>query len=180
MKRTQKLALGGIFSGLAVVLMFFSNFLPMLNIALPVFAGMVLIPLMIELNWKWTLTSYVVSSLLSLLLVRNLDSLILFIGLFGWYPILKGVLEGRKMNRGIEYLIKLVCFNAALAVCCALVFFLLGVTELFSQILAFQFGIVIFFVLMNLVFLLYDFCLRRVAQWYVGYVRPKIVKKLFK
>ena len=126
MKRTQKLALGGIFSGLAVVLMFFSNFLPMLNIALPVFAGMVLMPLMIELNWKWTLTSYVVSSLLSLLLVRNLDSLILFIGLFGWYPILKGVLEGRKMNRGIEYLIKLVCFNAALAVCCALVFFLLG------------------------------------------------------
>ena len=76
MKRTQKLALGGIFSGLAVVLMFFSNFLPMLNIALPVFAGMVLMPLMIELNWKWTLTSYVVSSLLSLLLVRNLDSLI--------------------------------------------------------------------------------------------------------
>ena len=44
MKRTQKLALGGIFSGLAVVLMFFSNFLPMLNIALPVFAGMVLMP----------------------------------------------------------------------------------------------------------------------------------------
>ncbi len=180
MKRTQKLALGGVFSGLAVVLMFFSNFLPMLDIALPVFAGMMLMPLMIEINWKWTLISYVVCSLLNLLLVRNWDSLILFIGLFGWYPILKGVLERRNMNRGLEYLIKLACFNAALAACCALLFFLLGVTELFSQILAFRFGIVIFFVLMNLVFLLYDFCLKRVAQWYVGFVRPKIVKKLFK
>lgn len=180
MKRTQKLALGGILSGLAVVLMFLSNFLPMLDIALPVFAGMVLMPLMIEINWKWTLLSYVVTSLLSLLLVRNWDSLILFIGLFGWYPILKGVLEKRRMNRGVEYLIKLVCFNAALALCCIVIFFLLGVTELFSQILALRFGVLLFFVLMNLVFLLYDFCLKRVAQWYVGYVRPKILKKLFK
>ncbi len=180
MKRTQKLALGGIFTGLAVVLMFLANFLPMLNIALPVFAGMVLMPLMVELNWKWSLAAYGAASLLSLILIRNLDSLILFIGLFGWYPIVKGTLEKRKMNRAVEYLIKLVCFNIALAVCCALVFFLLGVTELFSQILAFQYGIVIFFVLMNIVFLLYDFCLRRVAQWYVGFVRPKIIKKLFK
>lgn len=180
MKRTQKLALGGIFAGLAVVLMFLANFLPMLNIALPVFAGMALMPLMVELDWKWALGAYAAAGLLSLILIRNLDSLILFLGLFGWYPILKGVLEQKKLSRWVEYLIKLVCFNAALAICCGLVFFLLGVTQLFSQILAFQYGIVLFFVLMNLVFLLYDFCLRRVVQWYLGFVRPKIIKKLFK
>ena len=81
MKQSSKVALGGIFSALALVCMMLTV-IPALEFSLPALAGVVLIPVVLELGVPWGWLSYVCVGILSLLIAPNMEAKVLFVAFF--------------------------------------------------------------------------------------------------
>ena len=111
MSQSAKTAIGGMTAALSVVLML-PTVMGLWTYALPAFAGILIMFTIIELDKKWATGIFVAVSLLSFILLPNKEAAVFYLCFFGNYPIIKGVLEGRKMPRVLEYIIKFVVFNA--------------------------------------------------------------------
>lgn len=179
MRRTTKsIAFGGVLSGLAVVLMFLTGIFPFAEYALPAMAGALLIIMVIEYGYRYALLCYFAVAVLSLLIGPNKEAAVLFAGFFGYYPILKGILE-RIKKRQIEWILKMTVFNAAVVLFYLVVVYLFGMTEVLEDFGMFgQWGIVVFWLAGNVVFILYDILLTRLIGMYFQYFKPKFLKKL--
>ena len=111
MSQSAKTAIGGMTAALSVVLML-PTIMGLWTYALPAFAGILIMFTIIELDKKWATGIFVAVSLLSLMLLPNKEAAVFYLCFFGNYPIIKGILEGGKMPRVLEYIIKFVVFNA--------------------------------------------------------------------
>ena len=176
LKQSGKVALGGIMGALSLMIMFLTAF-PYMTYALPAIAGAVLIPVVIELGSKWAWMVYACVSFLSLLIAPSLEAKVMFIAFFGYYPIVKALLE-RQKNRVLEWVLKYLVFNVAVvsAYLLSLRFFGLDADSFVI------FGVnvpLVFLLLGNVVFLLYDLALRNVAEAYIRVLRPKL-NRMFK
>lgn len=107
-----KTALGAMATALSVVLLI-PTALDLLYIALPAAAGIIVLFCVIELSKGWAFGVYAATSLISVLVVPNKEAVVLYILFFGYYPILKGLIEGKIKNRVLEYVIKVLIFNVA-------------------------------------------------------------------
>ena len=104
MKNTSKIALCAMMSALATVVMLMAYF-PYLTYALPAIAGLFIMVIVIEVDYKWAFLTYLSASFLTFLFAEP-ESKLMFICLFGFYPILKSVIE--KLNKAlIEWVLKL-------------------------------------------------------------------------
>ena len=115
MKKSSKISLCGMMCALSVVFMFLTGVFPYATYALPALAGLTLIVLVVETSKKWAFIAYLAISLISLLVAPDRMAALLFILFFGYYPIVKSVLE-TKCKRVPEWIWKLVLFNAAVVV----------------------------------------------------------------
>lgn len=111
MSQSAKTAIGGMTAALSVVLML-PTVMGLWTYALPAFAGMLVMFTIVELDKKWATGIFVAVSLLSLILLPNKEAAVFYLCFFGNYPIIKCLLEGAKMPRTAEYIIKIVVFNA--------------------------------------------------------------------
>ncbi len=173
---SYKMALGGIFSALAVVSMLISYIVPTATYACPALAGVMLIPLVIEVGKGWALCSYAAVSLLSFLIVADKEIALCFTAFFGFYPILKALLEER-LSKYLCWTVKIASFSACMIAVFFISILVLGIPRdsftLFGVYLPWAFlalGIVIFVV--------YDIALTRVIRAYVSVWRDKIFKRL--
>jgi hypothetical protein len=179
MKTTKsgQLAFGGMSAALSVLLLLLTAIVPVSEMGLPAVAGVVLIPVVLELGRKPGLTVYAAVSLLALFLVGSWESKLLYIAFFGYYPILKAVIESR-CGRVVEWILKLLVFNAAAITTywALFTFFSLDPAE-------FTIGGVslpwVFLLLGNGVFLLYDIGLTRLISTYVQLWSPRL-RRLFR
>ena len=89
MNHSGKVALGGIITAICTTLMFLTGLSPIGTYALPAFAGVTLMVIVIELNPRWAWMVYIAVSVLSALLAADKEAVVLFIIFFGYYPILK-------------------------------------------------------------------------------------------
>lgn len=170
MKQSAKLALSGVLSAVAVVIMLMAYF-PYVTYAIPAIAGAVLIIIAIEVNKKWAIVSYIVSALISLLLCEK-EAASLYVCFFGFYGILKGAIESR-FSGFKEYLIKHLVFNVAIIFGYILVVNVFGIP--FSSTgeggVIFALGLL---ALGNVVFQIYDRGLNRIIAMYIYRLHPKI------
>lgn len=176
MKRNSKISLSAIIAALATALMLVSYF-PYFTYAVPAVCGLFMMIPLIEAGAAWALGSYAVSAVLSLILAEP-ESALLYIFLFGYYPIFKAFAE-RLHNAVLEWIIKLFVFNFAAAAALFIfvkVFSGLGISETFSD---FKYGAVAFIVLCEIAFVLYDIAISRISVFYMVRLHPKI-KKLVK
>lgn len=175
MKNTYKITVSAIFSALAVVIMLISYF-PYLTYAVPAVAGLCIMAVLIETDYKWALFSYIVSSVL-VFMFGEPESKLMYVFLFGYYPIVKALIE--KINKPIfEWILKISVLNVAL-------FFVYG---LFSKIFGIsmddfgdfqKYGTLILLLLSNAVFVVYDIAVSRISNVYIYKFHPKL-KKVFK
>ena len=56
-----RVALGGICAAVCLMLMFFSTFLPGLSYAIPVFAGVLMVVMIVETDSRWAIATYACS-----------------------------------------------------------------------------------------------------------------------
>jgi len=171
-----KIALGGVVAALMAAVMLTSYF-PYLTYAIPAVAGLLVIVPMIELSPVWALMTYISASVVALLTAEK-EATLLFVLFFGFYPILKSVFERLSM-RWLEYLLKVITFNAAVALYVVLSVWLLEIP--LSEFTTSPLGAVTVPALWlggNVVFFLYDMGATRVISMYIMMMHPKIRKIL--
>jgi len=111
-QKTKSLALCGIFAGLTLALMWVFSFIPSLDYALPAAAGLLVLVLVAELGSPWALGVYLAAGTLSVLMLPGKGAALLYAMFFGYYPILKTVLE-RRLPAFLAWICKFAVFNAA-------------------------------------------------------------------
>ncbi len=173
---TFRLAFCSVIAALSVVLMLITSFIPIGTYALPCFAGILTVAVVIECGRKWAFAVFAVVSLLSLFISADKEAVLYFIALFGYYPILKGIFEKHIKNRVLQYILKFAVFNAAAVVSFFIATMLLSVPleefEIFGVYLP-----VLFLLIGNVFFLFYDYAVTVILSQYVLKIRDKIFRK---
>lgn len=157
MKHTRAVALCGVTAALAVVLMAVGGLLGVGLYAAPMLAGLCLLPAGRHLGLKYHLLLWLAVSALSFLLVPDVEQNLMFLCLFGCYPILRPVLE--HLPRIPRLLCKLLFFNAVSIALEALVLLLLVPEALDPPML------LLLLALGNLTFVLYDRLIPRAQRF---------------
>ena len=164
-----KPAFGGVMTALAVVLLLFTA-TPVATVALAALAGLTAVPLVIEINKRAALLQYAAVTVISLLLIPAWEGKLMYIGFFGYYAIVKSLLEARRMPRAAEWAVKIAVFIAATAAGA-----LLAVTVARVPLPSFHpaawAGIALVAVA---VFVLYDIGLTRFISGYIRTLHPAV------
>ena len=145
----KRMAACSMMAALSVVLMVLGAILELGMYACPLFAGLCFIPIGQKYGRKYHIILYAASSILCFLMVPNMEQTLMFAGLFGWYPIVRPVLQ--TLPKFIRWICKLAIFNVV-----AIAIEWLVMTVLVPDVK----GDPLFWVLLildNLIFLAYDF-----------------------
>ncbi len=167
--KTLRLALCAVLSALGVVFIYFGSLLEVLDMSAAVIASVACIFASIEFGGAYPWLIYAVTGILSLILVPNPMSALMYILFFGFYPILRHSLD--KKGRVFGWILKELVFNLSLAVLLLLWKFVFS-TEAEPFVLD-----LIFIVLAEIVFPVYDVALGRISQMYMTKIRHKLKKK---
>lgn len=170
MKRSAKVAFGGIFSALAVVCMLLTVF-PYATYALPALAGVFLLPVALQCGSRWGFGGYVVTAVLAFLLAPDMEAKLLFALFFGYYPIVKLWLDGLK--GWLQWVLKLTLFNATAVGGYLLLFFVFSLDADAFQLFGVNLPLV-FLALGNVVFVLYDRGVSNLVLMYEVHWRDKL------
>ena len=170
-------AFTGIVSALSVIAMF-GSLIPSFAYAVPALAGIVIWTVSEHINVKWAYLCYAAVGLISFMLVPEIEANFFYIFFFGYYPTLCIALEKIK-SKLLRILVKFAVFNAAVVTAYNLLVFVLSAEEMLEGLESFgQYAIYIFWGVGNLAFIVYDYSLITLKQFYIKIVKPKINKKI--
>ncbi len=182
MSQSGKTAMGGMITALSVVVLM-PTALEVFVYALPAFAGMLIMFSVVELDKKWAFGIYTAVSVLSLMLVPNKEAAVLYAAFFGYYPILKAILESR-LPKIPEYIVKFAVFNAAMVASYAVLIKVLGMP--FDELMGIEgetgflarYMLPIMLGMGNVAFILFDVATTRIITVYLR-VWQKRFRRLF-
>ncbi len=176
-KKSQQVALGGIATGLCIVIMFLTGMIPFSYYALPALAGLLLIAVKEENGMKTALIVYAAVSLLSLLVVPIKEAALLFVAFFGYYPIVRDSLS--RIRPGVlSVVLRFIIFNAAVIAAYWVIVNVFGIAEILEEFGDFgKYSVLVLLGFGNVFFLVYDFAIRNITLAYRNWFRPKFLKK---
>lgn len=165
-KKTRAVAFAGIISALCVVLLYLGSIIDVLDYSVSAICGILVTLISVEFGNRTGLSVWIVSSILSLLILPQKFSALLFILFCGWYTFVKKTYE--KLPRAVSWMLKLITFNAVL-----LVIFFITLKVLLIEGLGFVSvaGIV---VISNFVFIIYDILLTKLTFLYIVSWRKRL------
>lgn len=168
--------MGGIASTLCLLLMLMT-LIPFMTYAMPAMAGIVLIVVVIENGYRTAVMVYAAVAFLSLFICPDKEAAMMFVGFFGYYPILKGKLE-RIHSRFLEYVAKYALFNVAVILTTLIIVYVFGLTEILEEMGLFgKYTALATLALLNVVFAVYDRALSRIVYAYAHVLRKKIFRR---
>ena len=177
-KSSYKVALGGVIASIALFAMFMTGFAPFFTYVCPMFAGALMIMMVVEVSTKWAFATYAAIGILSIFTTPDKEAAMLFIFLLGYYPIVKSLIE-KINNRVLEYVIKYAVFNVSVVSCYWIIINVFGMAKVFDSLGDWgKYGILIFLALANVVFLIYDKFISSMVDLYIRWFRPKFLKKI--
>lgn len=171
----KKITLCGVIAALITVICLAAYF-PYLTYALPAIAGALTIIPLCEIGKKYAFFTYLASILPIFLFAEN-EAKLMYVFFFGYYPVLKALYESIN-SIVIEYLLKILTFNASVTLIYLVLAKLIGLPQVSFGKFA-GYSVAALYVLANMVFILYDVCLNRLAVLYTVRFK-KIFNKLFK
>ena len=167
----------GVMSALALAFLLLTA-IPVTEISLAILAGIAGVPVVVEVGRRYGLLQYAVVSVLALLLVPTLEGKALYVAFFGYYPVLKSLVESRRLPRAAEWAIKLGVFNLAMITAYWLMLRFFGLDSGALTIGGVSLPWV-FLLVGNGVMVLYDWCLTRLIALYLRQGRSR-VRRLFR
>lgn len=177
-KLSYKIALGGVMASICLMFMFLTSVFPLLAMAIPIYTGALLIIVAVEISSSWAFLTYAAVAVLSLFVTPDKEAAVLFIMFFGYYPILRRILEDKIKFKPLKWLCKLAVFNAAIIAAYYIIISIFGVYNMMDE-----FGflgehmILILLCFANGVFLLYDVTLSMLESAYVKWFRKVYLRK---
>ncbi|MDY4255808.1 MAG: hypothetical protein SOX69_08840 [Oscillospiraceae bacterium] len=178
LRESSKAALGGIVAALSVCIMLATYISPLLVYTAPPFAGLLLIFILKEIGYSWAFGTYAAVSLLSVFIIADKESAVFFTFFFGYYPILRTFLCEKIRIKPISFLTALFVFNVSLyiSVWFCTEFFGVDYSEFTDGGRAMM---LLFVLLMNIVFVAYDYLFLKLSVLYDKMLSGK-VKKFFR
>lgn len=174
-EKCERVAMGGVFSALCLLLMFLAAVVPFASIAMPMLAGAMLTVVVIENGAKTAMMVYISVSLLSAFMVPDLDAKLLFIMFFGYYSMIRPPLEKLRLIPA-RYAAKLLIFNAALVIGYYISISVGGVEEAVGSLLG-EYGPIMLLIGFDVTFLLYDFVLTKYTWLYLNWFKPTFLRR---
>lgn len=110
MKQTKKIALCGMMTALAAAIMLIGGVLGIGTYVSPMISGILLIPIGIKYGKNYHFMLWAAVSILSFILVPDIEQSLMFFAIFGLYPIIRCYFE--KLPKLLGVIIKLLYFNA--------------------------------------------------------------------
>lgn len=167
MTKASNITKGGIYTALSLLFIYLSNILPTNKFFILIIVSCIIPISILTTSLKNSITIYVSTSLLSLLLLGIKLNVLSYILFFGSYGFIKYYIE--KINKlPLEIFLKLVFAN----ICAVIIYFLY--TLLFIDVMKLKFPVYIFIIAMEIIFLLYDYAL----TLFISYVSKHYLKKL--
>lgn len=174
-KRIAKLAMAGVFSALALVLLLLTA-TPVATVGTAALAALCGLPVVVESGRRAGWLHFIAVAVLAWLLVPAAEGKVLYTAFFGWYTIAKAWLEQKKLSRTVEWGIKFGLFLLAISGAGALWYFLL--TPALPDRAAWWMlpvGVVAAAILL----VVYDRCLTGLVGMYMSRLHPTL-QKMFK
>ncbi len=150
----RRMAACAMMAAISVVLMLLGSILELGMYAAPILAGLCFIPVGQKYGRKYHIVLYVATDILCFLFVPNIEENLMFAGLFGWYPIVRPLLQ--KLPKFLKLMVKLAVFNIVIVVIEWLVMTVLA-PETVGGVLLW-----VLLILGNITFLVYDCLIPRV------------------
>lgn len=174
---SYRVALGGIVSALCLLCMFLAGIMPVFYLILPMVAGVLLLIIAEEVSLGWAWLTYIAVDILSMLITADKESALVFVMLFGHYPMVRMYLEKIKF-RGLRNLIKVLIYNFCIISFFLVTVFVFGMEQMLTDMNDLgKYGGLILLGLANMVFAMYDFNLGAIYVLYIKRLLPKFRKK---
>lgn len=175
-KKSVRAAVCGLATALSITLMFLGGVVYVFAYTVPMLLGLVSVMIKKTFGAGSAVFVYIATSLLSLILVPEKESVMMFILFFGYYPIVKSYFEKIKI-KAVQFILKLLLFNASLAVIELICVYVFGIP--FFEDGVFSMALLIgFAAAMNFVFVMYDFLLKIFLILYEKRIEKRIKKFL--
>lgn len=172
MKNSKVIAYSGVATALSVVMLFLGSIFWVLGYTMPLVASLVMIILLDSISQKSALLTFVSTSVISFILLNDKECVLLYMLFFGYYPLIRDKINEIK-PKFLSYLLKFVTFNAAMVLTQILCVYVFGIP--FDDMLG-KWGIVVFVLCLNLVFVAFDKLYTLLLRLY----RIKLKKKVEK
>ncbi|MBQ9808961.1 MAG: hypothetical protein IJM55_08860 [Ruminococcus sp.] len=174
---SYRVALGGIVSALCLVTMFLAGVIPALYILLPMIAGALMMIISVEVSSAWALLTYISVSFLSMIVTFDKEAALIFIMLFGHYPIVREYIHKVPL-KGLRWIIKLIVFNICLLAYFYTTVYIFGLDQMLEEFDDIgRYGAYFMLGMSNVIFLLYDLNLDNIYHIYIKRFAPKFRKK---
>ena len=172
MKNSKVIAYSGVATALSVVMLFLGSIFWVLGYTMPLVANLVMIILLDSISQKSALLTFISTSIISFILLNDKECVLLYILFFGYYPLIRDKINDIK-PKFLSYLLKFITFNAAMVLTQVLCVYVFGIP--FDDMLG-KWGIVLFVLCLNLVFVVFDKLYTLLLRLY----RIKLKKKVEK
>lgn len=172
MKNSKVIAYSGVATALSVVMLFLGSIFWVLGYTIPLVASLVMIILLDSISQKSALLTFISTSIISFILLNDKECVLLYILFFGYYPLIRDKINDIK-PKFLSYLLKFITFNAAMVLTQVLCVYVFGIP--FDDMLG-KWGIVLFVLCLNLVFVVFDKLYTLLLKLY----RIKLKKKVEK
>lgn len=170
--KAYKIAFSGISSALCVIIMFMTGIFPALSIVLPMTAGLIVLITSSELSINWALLTYISTSILSLIITFDKEAVLIFIMFFGYYPVLRFIINNIKSKK-IRWILKFLVFNTAIFFFFIFTTYILKITAFLEEIKSIgKYGIPAILGMANLTFVLYEYNLDIFYEIYNRRIKP--------
>lgn len=172
-KISYKIAFCGLMAALSVVILCLNNFIPILTYATPLFAALLLIPVMDEFGSKWGWMTWVCVSALAVILSADKEVAAFYI-FVGYYPMLKPVLD-RIQPKPLSIISKIAVFSIAVAAMYLILVFLFRIDAVINEFkTAGLIMNIITYCMMVFILMIFDKLVERMRILYLKKIKPKL------
>jgi len=114
-KKTRNMTLSALFAALTVISLYIASIWPTGQLGLVAVASLFVAAAVIDIGIGSGVSVFIVSSVIGMLILPNRMAPGLFIMFFGYYPVIKSLIE-RLRGTALQWILKLAVFNGALTV----------------------------------------------------------------
>lgn len=170
--QSRKIAFCGLITALSAALMLAGGIIPIATYAVPMMAGVLLLPILLEYGKKTAWTAYAAVSLIVLMLGIDKEAAFFYI-FIGYYPILKWDIE-RIKKKPLKLLVKLLVFNLSIVLMYAILGLVMNMDAIIQEFTEMGAALlVVFIAVLDMCLLLYDRLMLPLVYLYANRISPK-------
>ncbi|MEG0874152.1 MAG: hypothetical protein RSB05_00895 [Clostridiales bacterium] len=167
MEKNRTLALAGIMTAFTVIILFFAMVIPNLKLVLYGLSSLPIAVILIECDKKTAGLFFTATAVLALILIPDKTAVLPYVVVLGFYGFIKAIAE-KFTNNIVEWAIKIIYFNATLAI------YLWLVLAIFLPNIVLPIPLWVLIIGAEVGFVIYDFIYSACIWYYEKQIRPKI------